>query len=57
VAFETVSVVFISAQSVGIVSSLKQAATCIKGGESKLTQNNTDSRLLFTVLKAKFPKV
>ena len=34
-AFKTVSVVFISAQSVGIVSSLKQAATCIKGGESK----------------------
>lgn len=26
---------FISAQSVGIVSSLKRAATCIKGGETK----------------------
>ena len=26
--------VFISAKSVGIISSLKRAATCVKGGES-----------------------
>lgn len=40
-----VIVAFISAQSVGIVSSLKRAATCIKGGETeKLCLNNPHLR-------------